>query len=85
MTILKMTAVRFTLYCFSFLMLCLAVAAIYTYQHFPSLLSQQLKPLLSEYGVTDLTVEPMNLSGTRIETGEVQLQGEYDGAPTLRS
>ncbi len=74
-----MTLPRFALYCLGLLLLCLLGAAIYISQNLESLLGQQAKQYLQEFGVQDIDFEQLQLSGNRFGASRLWLRGERDG------
>ena len=74
-----MTFARFVLYCFGLVLLCLLGAGIYYYQNLPSLLAQQATVYLRDYGVQDMELGQLHLSGSQVTADSLWLRGEYDG------
>jgi len=74
-----MILARVALYCLGLLLLCLLGAGIYISQNLESLLAQQAKQYLRDFGVQDFDVEQLQLSGNRFAASRLWLRGERDG------
>lgn len=74
-----MTLFRSMLLGFGLLLLCLLGVAVYCYQNLPSLLSQQARLYLQEYGVQDIRFEQLQISSNGVDIDQLWLRGESDG------
>lgn len=75
-----MSVLRLTLAGLVFMLLVLACAVVYTFQHLPQLLEQQAAAQLSGYGVQHVSVDELTLSSDSLSATRIEIRGERDGA-----